>query len=169
MNHKHTKTTTEFSNKKINMHLNRKLSAASIAAFLFALLFCFIPGIKEAIPSFSIKKTSPHFVDLFPLYLLFFTPFFLIMGTLGTVIVDLLVSAFVKDRSKKIDFIMSFIFHAIFGLLMFEFGMMGVILIFIVDRILSIRKENYSYLYPLGCLVLSAIIGTLVYFIFTIV
>lgn len=64
---------------------------------------------------------------------------------------------------------MSFIFHAIFGLLMFEFGMMGVILIFIVDRILSIRKENYSYLSPLGCLVLSAIIGTLVYFIFTIV
>ncbi|GMG74030.1 MULTISPECIES: hypothetical protein [Priestia] len=91
------------------------------------------------------------------------------MGTLGTVIVDLLVSAFVKDRSKKIDFIMSFIFHAIFGLLMFEFGMLGVILIFIVDRLLSIRKENYSYLYPLGCLVLSAIIGTLVYFIFTIV
>ncbi|WP_240530768.1 hypothetical protein [Priestia megaterium] len=91
------------------------------------------------------------------------------MGTLGTVIVDLLVSAFVKERSKKIGFIMSFIFHAIFGLLMFEFGMMGVILIFIVDRILSIRKENYSYLSPLGCLVLSAIIGTLVYFIFTIV
>ena len=60
---------------------------------------------------------------------------------------------------------MSFIFHAIFGLLMFEFGMLGVILIFIVDRLLSIRKENYSYLYPLGCLVLSAIIGTLVYFI----
>jgi len=163
MNHKHTKTTTEFSNKKINMHLNRKLSAAIIAAFLFTLLFCFMPGIKESIPNFSIKKTSPHFVDLFPLYLLFFTPFFLIMGTLGTVIVDLLVSA------KKIDFIMSFIFHAIFGLLMFEFGMMGVILIFIVDRILSIRKENYSYLSPLGCLVLSVIIGTLVYFIFTIV
>ncbi|MGG0566885.1 hypothetical protein ABE065_26730, partial [Priestia megaterium] len=98
MNHKHTKTTTEFSNKKINMHLNRKLSAAIIAAFLFTLLFCFMPGIKESIPNFSIKKTSPNFIDLFPLYLLFFTPFFLIMGTLGTVIVDLLVSAFVKDR-----------------------------------------------------------------------
>lgn len=52
---------------------------------------------------------------------------------------------------------------------MFEFGMIGVILIFIVDRILLIRKKNYSYLYPLGCLILSAIIGTLVYFIFTIV
>ena len=64
---------------------------------------------------------------------------------------------------------MSFIFHAIFGFLMFEFGMMGVILIFIVDRILSIRKESDSYLYPLGCLVLSAIIGTLIYFISTIV
>ncbi|MET3688371.1 hypothetical protein ABIC37_003907 [Priestia megaterium] len=84
-------------------------------------------------------------------------------------IVDLLVSAFVKDRSKKIDFILSFIFHAIFGLLMFEFGMIGVILIFIIDRILSISKKNYSYLYPLGCLVLSAIIGTLVYFIFAMV
>ncbi len=151
------------------MHLNRKLSAAIIAAFLFALLFCFIPGIKEAIPNFSVEQNSPHFIDLFPLYLLFFTPFFLIMGTLGTVIVDLLVSAFVKERSKKIDFIMSFIFHAIFGFLMFEFGMMGVILIFIVDRILSIRKESYSYLYPLGYLVLSAIIGTLVYFIFAII
>ncbi|MBY0062143.1 hypothetical protein C2I27_18915 [Priestia megaterium] len=169
MNDKHTKTTTEFSNKKINMHLNRKLSAAIIAAFLFALLFCFIPGIKESIPNFTIKKNGSHFIELFPLYLLFFTPFFLIMGTLGTVIVDLLVSAFVKDRSKKIDFVLSFIFHAIFGFLMFEFGMIGIVLIFVVDRILSIRKENYSYLYPLGCLVLSAIIGTLVYFIFTIV
>jgi len=168
MNHKHTKTNTEFSNKKINMHLNRKLSAAIIAAFLFALLFCFIPGIKESIPNFTIKKNSSHFSELFPLYLLFFTPFFLIMGTLGTVIVDLLVSAFVKERSKKIDFIMSFIFHAIFGLLMFEFGMLGVILIFIVDRILSIRKESYTYLYPLVCLVVSAIIGTLVHFISTI-
>ncbi|MES9759439.1 hypothetical protein ABWK29_23550, partial [Priestia megaterium] len=68
MNHKHTKTTTEFSNKKINMHLNRKLSAAIIAAFLFTLLFCFMPGIKESIPNFSIKKTGPHFIDLFPLY-----------------------------------------------------------------------------------------------------
>ncbi|MFP7736051.1 hypothetical protein ACLHDF_22120 [Priestia aryabhattai] len=151
------------------MHLNRKLSAAIIAAFLFALLFCFMPGIKESIPNFSVKQSSSHFIDLFPLYLLFFTPFFLIMGTLGTVIVDLLVSAFVKERSKKIDFVMSFIFHAIFGFLMFEFGMMGVILIFIVDRILSIRKENYSYFYPLGYLVLWAIIGTLVYFIFTII
>ncbi|MBU3569161.1 hypothetical protein IUK39_03050 [Priestia aryabhattai] len=169
MNYKHTKITTEFSNKKINMHLNRKLSAAIIAMVLFALLFCFIPGIKESIPNFTIKKNSSHFIELFPLYLLFFTPFFLIIGTLGTVIVDLLVSAFVKERSKKIDFIMSFIFHAIFGFLMFEFGMMGVILIFIVDRILSIRKESYSYLYPLGYLVLSAIIGTLVYFISTIV
>lgn len=54
MNYKQTKTTTEFSNKKINMHLNRKLSAAIIAAFLFTLLFCFMPGIKESIPNFSI-------------------------------------------------------------------------------------------------------------------
>ncbi len=47
---------------------------------------------------------------------------------------------------------MSFIFHAIFGLLMFEFGMMGVILIFIVDRILSIRKRKLFLFISTGLL-----------------
>jgi len=162
------KKTTQSVYKSIDLHINRKLTAAIIAAFLYALLFCFIPGITGSIFDFSIQKNTPYYIEELPFYLLIYTPFFLLMGTLGSVICDLLSGAFVKERSKKIEFTLSFIFHCIFGFISFEFGTLGAILLFVVDRLLSRRKKEYTFLHVLGYLLLSAIIGTLVYLIFAI-
>ena len=82
------------------MHLNRKLSAAIIAAFLL-LCFLFYTRDKRVNSQFYYKEKQFAFQRIISFIPFIFTPFFLIMGTLGTVIVDLLVSAFVKDRSKN--------------------------------------------------------------------
>ena len=130
--------------RKLKVHvvqvLPRKIIAAAISGSIYAILFALV---KSNI--YESKGLSPwQYVEMIVVttivYMLFSFPVIFLYGSLSSIISDLLSSVLSKNGSVKLEFLLSLLFHLIFGLLLLWTSLPAAIIYFIIDRYLRKRK-----------------------------
>ncbi|MCP1144596.1 hypothetical protein MKZ01_08260 [Lysinibacillus endophyticus] len=122
----------------------RKIISASISGSLFAILLALIVPNAFGESISSITDYIFTFILATPVYLMYSFPVILIYGVLTSIVSDIISNLITrKNNNKKIEVILTVIFHVFFGLILLPFSLGAAILFLITDKL--IQKSNYKF------------------------
>lgn len=155
--------------RKLKVHvvqvLPRKIIAAAISGSIYVIFFALVKSNIYENNGYSPWQYVEMIVVTTLGYMLFSFPVIFLYGPLSSIISDLLSSILTKNGSVKLEFLLSLLFHLIFGLLLLWISLPVAIIYFIIDRYLRKRKSLYKWnetykilLIPIGLFLLYIMI-----------
>jgi len=125
--------------------MSRKIIAAAITVPIYAILLALVTSYF-----YDVNVHSPwQYVEMILVttigYMLYSFPVILLYGSLTSIVSDIVSPVLLKNRTVKLECVLSLLFHLIFGLLLLWLSLPAAIIYFLIDRYLRKRKGLYKW------------------------
>lgn len=77
-------------------------------------------------------------------YLMYAGPVIIIYGTITSFISEMIAAFIARKTSTKLQLFFSFLFHILFGLILWWISLIAAVIFFVLDAVLTKCKSNYS-------------------------